>query len=124
MATEKRLKIAKKYYFALFFFSIKTDFNVLQLGLKWSKRVFSIGYTLPYDPPQVIFSLSHVRNFLGDETLPHPSNPSIEGGTTPFWQIPEHFLTKNSVWGLNKVIFYCFRPQRGRGSKSRQNTSI
>jgi hypothetical protein len=31
MATGGRLKIAKGHYFPLFFFSIKTDFKVLQL---------------------------------------------------------------------------------------------
>jgi hypothetical protein len=45
MATGGRLKIAKHHYFALFF-SIKTDFKVLQLlnELRESKRLFSDGY--------------------------------------------------------------------------------
>jgi hypothetical protein len=38
-----------------------------------------------------IFSLSQVQNFLGDEGdfRPPPSNPQIEGGTSPFWQPPD-----------------------------------
>jgi hypothetical protein len=54
----------------LFFPSIlKTDFKVLQLlnGLRKSKRLFSVGCTLPYNRPEAIFSLLHVQNVLGDE---------------------------------------------------------
>jgi hypothetical protein len=29
--------------------------------------LFSVGYTLPYDQSELIFSLSQVRNFLGDD---------------------------------------------------------
>jgi hypothetical protein len=57
-------------------FSIKTDMKVLQLlnGLRKSKRhFFLVGYMLPYDPPEAIFSLSHVQNFLG--FFRPPSNP-------------------------------------------------
>jgi hypothetical protein len=52
MATGGCLKIAK-HHFALFF-SITTDFKVLQLlnGLRYSKRLFNVGYTLPYDRPE------------------------------------------------------------------------
>jgi hypothetical protein len=48
----------KNRYFALIF-SVKIDFKVLQFlnGLIWSQRLFSVGYTLPYDRPGVILSL-------------------------------------------------------------------
>jgi hypothetical protein len=37
---------------------------------------------LPYDRPRVIFSLSQVQNFLGDEGAAAPSsNPKSEEGT-------------------------------------------
>jgi hypothetical protein len=50
-------------------FSIKTDFNVLQLlnGLRSSQRLFCIGYTLPKNQSEAIFRLSQVQNFLGFE---------------------------------------------------------
>jgi hypothetical protein len=38
--------------------------------------LFSVGYTLPYDQSWVIYSLSQVQNFLGDEGAhPPSSNP-------------------------------------------------
>jgi hypothetical protein len=48
VATGGHLKIAKNHYVALFF-SIKTDFKVLQLlnAMRKSKRLFSVGYTSP-----------------------------------------------------------------------------
>jgi hypothetical protein len=49
--------------------------------------LFSVGYTLPYDQSGVIYSLSHVQNFLGDEGDSVPFKPpQTEGGTSPFWQ--------------------------------------
>jgi hypothetical protein len=66
MATRGHLKIAKNHYFASIF-SIKIYFKMLQLLKGLSQRLFSVGYTLPYDRPGVIFSISQVQNFLGDE---------------------------------------------------------
>ena len=52
--------------------------------------LFSVGYTLHYDRPGVIFSLSQVQNFLGDEGDSAPlQTPLTEGGTSPFWQPPD-----------------------------------
>jgi hypothetical protein len=52
--------------------------------------LFSVGYTLPYDQSGVIYSLSQVQNFLGDEGDSAPlQTPQTEGGTSPFWQPPD-----------------------------------
>jgi hypothetical protein len=84
MVTRGHLKIAKKHYFALIF-SIKIDFKVLPLlnGLIKSQRLFSIGYTLPYDRPGAIFSLSQVQNFLGDEADSTPLQTPKQKGAHP-----------------------------------------
>jgi hypothetical protein len=68
MAIGGRFKFARNQYFALCF-SFKNDFKVLQLlnGLRLSKRLFSVGYTLPCNQPEIIFSLSHVQNVLDDD---------------------------------------------------------
>jgi hypothetical protein len=51
--------------------------------------LFSVGYTLPYDRSGVIFSLSQVQNFPGDEGDFRPlKTPQTEGATSPFWQPP------------------------------------
>jgi hypothetical protein len=73
MATRGHLKIAKNHCFALIF-SIKIDFKVLQLlnGLRYSQRLFSVGYELPYDLSGVMFSLSQVPL----------KTPQTEGGTS------------------------------------------
>jgi hypothetical protein len=91
MATRGHLKIAKNYYFALIF-SIKIDFKVLQLlnGLRQSQMLFSVAYTLPYDQSGVIYSLSQIQNFLGDEgDSAALQTPQTKGGTSPFWQPPD-----------------------------------
>jgi hypothetical protein len=76
----------QKNYFALIF-SIKIDFKVLPLlnGLRKSQRLYSIGYTLPYDRPGAIFSLSQVQNFLGNEadSNPPPFKLPKQKGYTP-----------------------------------------
>jgi hypothetical protein len=76
MAMRGHLKIAKNHFFA-WIFSIQKYFKVLQLlkGLRKSQRLFSVGYTLPYDRPGVIVSLSQVQNLLGHEGTPPSSNP-------------------------------------------------
>jgi hypothetical protein len=45
-------KLPQNHYFASSF-SIKIYFKVLQLlkGLRWSQRIFSVGYTVPYERP-------------------------------------------------------------------------
>jgi hypothetical protein len=82
--------------------------------------LFSIGYTLPYDQSGVIFSLSQVKNFLGDEgdccplqTPPHPPSGNslmyllvggrVEKMVTFLNNISQ---TKASVGGLNKAFFF------------------
>jgi uncharacterized protein YjbK len=81
MATADFSKLQKNHYFALH------DFKLRQLLNGLSKRLFSIGYTLPYDQLEAIFSLSHVQNFLGDEgSAASLRTPETEGGTSPFWQ--------------------------------------
>jgi hypothetical protein len=89
MATREHLKIAKKHYFALTF-TIKIDFKVLQLlnGLRESQMLFSVGYTLPYDPSGVILSLSQVKNFLGDEGTDAPFKPPNRRGHIPLLATP------------------------------------
>jgi hypothetical protein len=43
--------------------------------------LLSVGYTLPYDRPGVIFSLSQVQNFLGDESDSAPlQTPFLKKG--------------------------------------------
>jgi hypothetical protein len=66
MATRGHLKIAKKSLFCVDFF-IKIDFKVLQLlnGIRQSQRLFSVGNTLPYDRPGVIYSFSQVNEVKG-----------------------------------------------------------
>jgi hypothetical protein len=52
--------------------------------------LFSLGYTLPYDQSGVIYSLSQVQNFLGNEGDSAPlQTPQTEGGTSLFWQPPD-----------------------------------
>jgi hypothetical protein len=52
--------------------------------------LFSVGYKLPYNRPGVIFSLSQVQNYLGDERDYRPlRTPQTLGGTSPFWQPPD-----------------------------------
>jgi hypothetical protein len=95
--------------------------------------LFSVGYTLPHDQFGVIYSLSQLQNFLGDEGDSAPlQTPQIEGGTSPFWQHPDvsfgwgprrksgYFFnnisqTKTSVGGLNKAFFHHLRQQKGGG---------
>jgi hypothetical protein len=45
--------------------------------------LFSVGYTLPYDQSGVIYSLSHVQNFLGDEGDSAPFKPPKQKGAHP-----------------------------------------
>jgi hypothetical protein len=75
----------QKHYFALIFY-ITTDFKVLQPlnGLRYSQRLFSVGYTLPFYWSEANFSHSQVQNLGGAAapfkplsrkhiTSPHPS---------------------------------------------------
>jgi hypothetical protein len=41
------------------------------------KMLFRVGFKLPSNRPEAMFSLSHVQNFLGDER---------GVGKSPFWQ--------------------------------------
>jgi hypothetical protein len=52
-----------------------------------SQRLFSVGYTLTYDRPGVIFSLSQVQNFLGDEG-DYPFKPPNRRGHLPLRATP------------------------------------
>jgi hypothetical protein len=79
MATRGYLKIAKNHYFALIF-SIKIDFTVLQL---LNQMLFSVGYTLPYDQSGLIYSLSQVQNFPGDEGDSAPFKPPKQKAAHP-----------------------------------------
>jgi hypothetical protein len=45
--------------------------------------LFSVGYTLPYDQSGVIYSLSQVQNFLGDEADSAPFKPPKQKGAHP-----------------------------------------
>jgi hypothetical protein len=73
MAMRGHLKIA-----------VKIDFKVLH------SSIFRVGYTLPYDQPGVIFSLSQVQNFLGDEgDCSPPSNPPNRRGHIPLLAPPD-----------------------------------
>jgi hypothetical protein len=42
--------------------------------------LFSVGYTLPYDQSGVLYSLSQVQNFLGDEGDSAPLQTPKENG--------------------------------------------
>jgi hypothetical protein len=94
--------------------------------------LFSVGYTLPYDQSGVIYSHSQYQNFLGDDGDSAPlQTPQTEGGTSPFWQLPDVSFgwggraekvvtffnnisqTKTSVRGLNKAFFHHLRQQKG-----------
>jgi hypothetical protein len=89
MATRGTSQNCQKSLFCLVF-SINIYFKVLQLLNVLSQRLFSVGYTFPYDRTGVIFSLSQVQNFLGDEGDYCPlQTPQTDGGTSPFWQPPD-----------------------------------
>jgi hypothetical protein len=81
--------------------------------------LFSVDYTLPYDQSGVIFSLSKVQNFLGDEgDYRPPFKPPKQKGAHPPSGNPlmyllaggprrkcghffkQHFSNKNKCWGL------------------------
>jgi hypothetical protein len=58
-------------------------------GIEVESKALQRWLTLPFDRPGVIFSLSKVQNFLGDEGDYGPlQTPQTEGGTSPFWQPP------------------------------------
>jgi hypothetical protein len=48
--------------------------------------LFSVGYTLPFDQSGIIYSLSQVQNFLGDEG--DSSNPPNRRGHIPLLATP------------------------------------
>jgi hypothetical protein len=53
--------------------------------------LFSVGYTLPYDRFEVIFSLSQVQNFLGDEgDCRPPSKPQTDGNPLMYLLVGGH----------------------------------
>jgi hypothetical protein len=67
--------------------------------------LFSVGYTLPYDQSWVIYSVSQVQNFLGDEGDYRPlQTPQPEWGTFPFWQPPDVFFG----WGPRRKSAHFF----------------
>jgi hypothetical protein len=88
---------------------------------------FSVGCALPYNWSGVIFSLSQVQNFLGDERDSATFKPPNRSGhipllATPLWifWLAGHaekvvtFLnqisqTKTSFGGLNKAFFHHLR---------------
>jgi hypothetical protein len=108
----------QKSLFCIVYFSIKTDFKVLQLPneLRWSLRLFSIGNMLPYDPK---FSWRCVG-------LPPLQTPKQKGAHPPscnllmnffYWgrrRKCDHFFinisqTKISVLGLNRAFVSMFQ---------------
>jgi hypothetical protein len=61
--------------------------------------LFSVAFTLPYDQSGVIYSLSQVQTFLGDEGDSAPlQTPQTEAGTSPFWQPPDVYFG----WGMRR----------------------
>jgi hypothetical protein len=80
--------------------------------------LFSVGYTLPYDRSGVIFSLSQVQNFLGDEGAAAPFKPPKQREAHPPSGNPLMYLLD----GAEKVLTYfinlcqtenmCFGPKQ------------
>jgi hypothetical protein len=57
------------------FFPSKLILKCCNFSMDWDRVkgfFFSVGYTLPYNRPGVIFSLSQVQNFLGNEGTTDP----------------------------------------------------
>jgi hypothetical protein len=90
---------------------------------------FSVGYTLPFDRPGVIFSLSQVKNILAKRGIAPLQTPKQKGAHSPSGNPLMYFLvggraekvvtflnnisqTKTSVLGLNKASFHHLRQQK------------
>jgi hypothetical protein len=75
--------------------------------------LFSVGKHSPKDRPDAIFSLSHVKNVVGDEgNYRHPSKPLKRRRDFLLWQSPDCIL---ALFKTSKL---------GEGTKKqRQNTS-
>jgi hypothetical protein len=131
MATRGYLKIAKITILRWFLLS-KLISKCCNFSMDWDRVkdwLFSVSYTLPYDRPGVILVSYKFKFFLatrGTTAKPpkqkeshHPTgNPLMYRFDRGRRRKSDHFFrnisqTKNTVWGLNMVMFSCLRPQKG-----------
>jgi hypothetical protein len=124
-------KLSKSLFCLDFFHQNWFQSAATSQGIEIKSKAFQRGgFTLPYDWPGIIFSLSQVQNFLGLQTF------QTEGGTSPLLATPWYTFwmgggaekvltffsnisqTKTCVWGPNRTFCTISGLKEGGGVES------
>jgi hypothetical protein len=88
MATREHLKLPKNHYFVLIFFHQNWfQSAATSQSIQLSQRLFSVGYTLPYDRSGSFLASHKSKIFLATTSLPlfNPPSPKQKGAHPPWF---------------------------------------